>query len=419
MNMKVLIIDDDRLIQLIAQDLIREIDSNIKIEALTNPEKAMNFIETYHPDIILLDIIMPKISGLKLLKEIRSISAYDNIQIIMLTSMDDRESFNKCFLYGADDFISKPINELEFAARFQAAAKTRIYASYLEETNLKISEQHNELIMLYKKLQDTQFHIVQKEKMASLGELAAGIAHEINNPISFISSNLQTTSIYLKKLLQNSATQEIKDKLANEIFLMLEDSAQGIERISRIVGSLRLFARTGYEEMERELIDLNLLVGEAAFILKPKAEQNNISIIHCADNASYVLCNRYDIGQVILSIVTNSINALEKTQNDHKQLIMSTFSENNYACIRISDNGPGIPEELKSRIFDPFFTTSEVGSGLGLGLSISYDIITNKHNGMLNLEEENPYFPEGASFLICLPKDSEASANKKECHLLA
>ena len=409
--MKILVVDDDRFNLTVANNFIKETSVEYQVTTCNNPLEVKKLMDENNFDIILLDIVMPGIDGIHVLKQIRSNPEYDNVQILMLTSLTDNDSFKKCFEYGADDYINKPIKDVEFFARFKAAAKTRNNALMLKEMFERIKKQNKDLKELNKTLNDTQFHMIQKEKLAAIGELAAGVAHEINNPLGYVGSNLEVLSNFVlriqkmiaeyKELVQsvvsNSSIMEINEiseiitnlrELENKLkvnFVLKEleeiisDSRDGVNRVSKIVKSLQNFAKTGFED-EMILNDLNIIIDEATLLLN--SDLKNVARIEKKYGAiPNILCNRSQMGQVILSLITNSLQAIRSQNRLDGQIVIETFKAKDMVCCSISDDGPGVEKSIISKIFDPFFTTKEIGSATGIGLSISYDIIVKKYNG--------------------------------------
>ncbi|MEH1873976.1 GAF domain-containing protein [Nostoc sp.] len=276
-------------------------------------------------------------------------------------------------------------------------------------------EQTQKLTQALHDLKQTQTQLIQTEKMSSLGQLVAGIAHEINNPVNFIYGNINHVNDYTEDLLsildlylQNTpnTSPEIRDR-AFEIDLefLIEDLPKtlssmkiGIDRIRQIVLSLRNFSRLDQAEMKpvniHEGIDSTLLILQHR--LKAKPESPAIKLVKEYSNLPLVECYAGPLNQVFMNVISNAIDALEdyresQSKPDTSQITISTALgklEGNIksVVIRILDNGPGIPETLKARICDPFFTTKPVGKGTGLGLSISYQIVVDKHGGVFKCD---------------------------------
>jgi signal transduction histidine kinase len=280
-----------------------------------------------------------------------------------------------------------------------------------------------------KKLKSTQAQLIQTEKMSSLGQLVAGIAHEINNPVNFISGNITHISEYTRDLLKlvelyneefPNSTDRIRNKTEEiDLEFMLEDLPQvinsmqiGSNRIREIVLSLRTFSRL--DEADMKEVDIHQGIDSTLLILKnrlkAKPQHPEIHIVKDYGNLPLVQCYAGQLNQVFMNIISNAIDAiesyhgqqsLEEINNNLSQIkIHTAITDDNLVRIRIIDNGPGIPKNIKSKLFDPFFTTKPIGKGTGLGLSISYEIIVNKHSGNLQCRSE---IGKGTEFLIDIP----------------
>ena len=309
----------------------------------------------------------------------------------------------------------------------------------LSQANLlsQTREQAEQLTQTLKDLQKAQIQIIQSEKMASLGQLVAGVAHEINNPISFIQGNLEHAQQYNKDLVealrlyqQNypEPVRKVKQFLDTiEINYILEDlpnlfqSMQtGTDRICEIISSLRNFSRLDEAEFKR--VDIHEGIDSTLMILKNRLKEASksadIQIVKDYDQLPLVECYPGQLNQVLMNLLANAIDALEeynqkRTAEEIKakpaRIRISTSTINQeWVEISISDNGVGMSKEMYSHIFDPFFTTKPVGKGTGLGLSISYQIITEKHGGKLYCHSEPG---EGTEFVIEIPLSQNSSNN--------
>jgi GAF domain-containing protein len=294
-------------------------------------------------------------------------------------------------------------------------------AELLEQTQ----RQKEELRYTLKELQQTQSQLIQSEKMAGLGQLVAGIAHEINNPISFIFGNITYLTEYTENMLkllqmyqksyprpkaeirEQTAKLDI-DFIAEDLPKMLNSMMMGADRISELVLSLRTFARL--DEAEMKPVDLHEGIESTLLILKhqlqPAPNSVAIEVIKEYGNLPRVTCYAAQMNQVFMNILNNSIDALKglmahsKITDKPKIWIRTKVTEANMIQIRIADNGRGIPEELRSQIFEPFFTTKQPGQGTGLGLSISYQIVVDKHGGQLTFVSQPG---QGCEFCIEIP----------------
>jgi len=277
---------------------------------------------------------------------------------------------------------------------------------------LKLEKEKTEQAL--QELKQTQAQLIQTEKMSSLGQMVAGVAHEINNPISFIYSNLPHAKEYLEGLTEliklyqkyhpevadeiNQKTQDIDLEFIVEDFHDLMISMQsGADRIQKIVLGLRSFSRL--DESDQKWVNIQDGLESSLMILQ--ANLQSIQVIEKYTRVSNVFCYPSEINQVFFQILENAIDALSEADIIDPTLWIETQDlSRDMVQIRIADNGPGIEESLRSRIFDPFFTTKPVGRGTGLGLSISYQIIVEKHKGQLLC---NSIPGKGAEFLIQLP----------------
>ncbi|WP_071515099.1 ATP-binding protein [Geitlerinema sp. PCC 9228] len=296
----------------------------------------------------------------------------------------------------------------------------------LQASELAARNQAIELENTLRELQETQAKLVQQEKMSSLGQLVAGIAHEINNPVNFISGNITCAQEYIQDLVHilalyrqelSQPSQDLEAAIEHaELEFLLEDlpnllnSMQiGSKRIQDIVISLRTFSRLDESETKEadihECIDSTLMILQHR--LKGKPHHREIQIIKQYDKISPIDCYPSQLNQVFMNLLANAIDAVEDSKCQHTAdnppqiTIQTELLDSDRIGIRIRDNGVGIPESIHTKVFDPFFTTKPVGKGTGLGLSISYKIIVEKHNGTMVCQSQPN---QGTEFTIELPR---------------
>ena len=290
----------------------------------------------------------------------------------------------------------------------------------VQEALKQEQKRREELNMAITNLKGAQSQLVHSEKMASLGQLTAGIAHEINNPINFISSGMKSiefTVDVVKDILAkydeleqgldkaDEVMREVKalkidqeyEEIMAEFDVMVRDVNYGVTRTIEIVKGLRVFSRLDEEEKKNANINENL---DATLVLLRNQTNNRIKLSKFYDeNMKEIDCYPGQLNQVFMNIINNAIQAIPEEREDG-EIVLYTEESADDVCIRIKDNGVGIPKEVKNRIWEPFFTTKAVGVGTGLGMSITYSII-EKHHGRIELESEEG---KGTEFIITIPK---------------
>jgi signal transduction histidine kinase len=425
--MKVLVVDDSHFNLSVAKRYLEDIPAISQILLCDDPRQVKDILDEYNIDILISDLMMPALTGFDLLKLLRADKKYDDMPIIMLTSIDDMESYKKCFDLGAFDYINKPINTVELHSRLKVAIESKNSSNNLKSLLEVTKKQNEELKEMNAKLTEAKFSLVQSEKMAAIGQLAAGIAHEINNPMGFISSNFDILHKYFVRIREflNQLEKKLSDKtittedamislqteireqydslkinpILNDLDSIFSDSANGIQRITDIVKSLRVYARSSRDD-EKSTTGLLDLIQQVILITNNEVKYVAKIELNVPDDIT-LYCNRIQIGQVFVNIIVNAAQAIKsQSRNTLGKIRIKAKQIEQEIIIEIVDDGPGIPEENLLKIFEPFFTTKEIGQGTGLGLSISYDIIVNKHNGSIDVKSE---LGKGTAFTIILP----------------
>ena len=352
---------------------------------------------------------MPGIDGFETCQQLKQNPDTAKIPVIFITALSDVENMAKGFSLGAVDYIGKPFQELELLTR----VKTHLQLKQLnQDLEKRVEERTQSLEKALAQLQESQLQLIQQEKMSALGNLVAGVAHEINNPIGFVSGNLAEMRQFVTDLVehvalyqQHTADAEIKKHAAkidlsyllDDIPKMFNSMEKGCDRIRDISSSLRIFSRLDKDEK----IDFDLHEGldSTLLILSPrlKAKGDHPAVAIKKDYADLpeVKCFPGQLNQVFMNILANAIDAMEsknqgksyeEIEADPNQIEIKTEWLGNQVCIHIRDNGTGMSEDVQRQAFNYLFTTKAIGKGTGLGLAISRQIIVDNHGGQITVD---------------------------------
>ncbi len=376
----------------------------------TDGESAIEQAEYAKPNLILLDIMMPGIDGFETCRRLKANPITENIPVIFMSALSETTDKVRGLEIGAVDYITKPFQKDEVIARLKLHLKLSLLTYNLEQ---QVEQRTGELSQSVEQLKQAQLQLIQSEKMSTLGQLVAGIGHEINNPIGFIAGSCGNIEEYMNDIfslvklqqekLADSDDEEIEE-LIKEIDLeyLMEDLPklmnsmhQGINRLIDISLSLRTFARTDIahqvEYQIHEGLDSTLMLLKHR--LKDIGNRPRIDIIKSYSEIPPITCYPGQLNQVFMNIIANAIDAFDDlhSANNSKEnlpyritIATSVDSTQNTISIIIEDNALGMTPEIQERIFEQSFTTKPVGKGTGLGLAISHQIIVEKHCGKID-----------------------------------
>ncbi len=424
-NSLILVVDDSYTNLLIISDLLKY--SGFDVAIASDGESALQQVECKPPDLILLDLVMPGIDGFEICKRLKSNPSTSDIPVIFMTGMADTDSKVKGFELGAVDYIIKPFQSAEVLARLKTHLQLRNFTKTLE---FRVAERTSALTQALEELKTSQTQLVQQEKMSALGNLVAGVAHEINNPLGFIGGNLQPAIEHIQDLLHiidlykiyypqpvpelQAEISEINlDFIRDDLPNLIASMEEGVLRIRDITTSLRTFSRGDSDR--QVLCNIHDCINSTLIILKHRlkstANRPDIQVIKNYAKLPLIQCFSGPLNQVFMNILANAIDAIDESNygrtlanilaNPNKIDIQTSLSEDgNSVIIEIKDNGVGMSPTTQEKIFEHLFTTKAVGQGTGLGLSIVKEIIIEKHGGNI---EVNSSLGKGSEFVITLP----------------
>ena len=414
---KILVVEDDSATRLfLKRDLQIE---GYQVTVAKDGAEGLLQATQIQPALIICDWVMPLMDGMEVCRRIKADPNLATTFFILLTSRGEAIADRVAGLdAGADEFLSKPIDPNELQARVRAGLRQY-------NLNRQLSQANQQLSQTLQELQQTQAKLIQSEKMSSMVQMVAGMAHEINNPVTFIYGNLNHASVYIQNLLElinlyqkyyPNPDAEIEkhagaidlEFVAHDLPNLLASMKTGAQRIFQIVQDLRNFSRLDEAELKR--VDLHEGLDNTLAFLQHRldSESNNfqIKVVKEYGNLPLVECYPRQLNQVFLNIITNAIDFLEESHSQ-KNLspkpmiqIITKLIDSDRVQIKIVDNGPGMTENVRKKLFDPFFTTKPVGKGIGMGMSISYQIVVEKHGGQLRCISAPG---QGAEFIIEIP----------------
>lgn len=383
-------------------------------------------------DCILMDIVMPGMGGREACRRIKTVQGIRDIPLILLSSKSDRESMVEGLGAGADDYVGKSADFEVLRARvraqlrrkqfqeekrriqselrdreFEAAEARAALALAQTKANLlgELEAKHRELETAYRELKSTQVKLVHSAKMASLGQLVAGIAHEINNPLAYALSNLSSVADWIVQI-HPSVVEHLNERELtkwSKIGSRVGSANEGLNRVKELVLKLRTFSRL--DEGEFKNINIVDSVESVVAFLEHRLGPDLI-ITRDYGELTELDCFPGSLNQVLMNLVANAIEAIEGPG----EITITTEHDENWFRIKVRDTGTGLPPGAEEKLFEPFFTTKPVGVGTGLGLSISFGIMQS-HQGSISARNH----PQGGSeFTLEIPRDLAARLKASE-----
>ena len=408
-----ILIVDDQTDNLKVLATVLDFAGYANVSCLSDSRNLLRIFEEVQPDLILLDLHMPHVDGVAAMDQLATvISGDDYLPILVLTGDHTSEAKEKALSHGAHDFLSKPLNRTEVTLRVRNLLQTRHLHLQLKAQNASLEQQvcertklADELGRTNQKLRETQAHLIHSEKMSGLGQLVAGIAHEINNPLAFVINNIFIVQETLGKLAAQSA--ELPPEAFTKVGKMqarISDAHAGATRVKELVSKLRTFSRL--DEGTVKTINIHESIESVLLFLRHKME-GRIEVERDYGQVEMLTCLAGELNQVLMNIVANAIDAISSNDktDGHGRITIGTGQQNGDFVIRVRDTGKGIPEEIRNRIFEPFFTTKPIGQGTGLGLAISYGIM-RAHQGSMEFSTQAG---EGTEFILKIPITSMPS----------
>ena len=415
---RILVVDDEEPIRKLFAACLSD---QYECDTAGSANEALERLAETPYSLVISDVMMPGRNGVELLREITS--HYPETAVIMVSGVDRSQRVRDALSLGAADYLIKPCELEVLSIAVERALERRRLQCTARKYKADIEKQNKELALRAAALQRLQAQIIHSEKMASLGQLAAGVAHELNNPAGFIYGNMallkdqvaglrELLNAYDQVELPHNAAALIEplkirigyDNLVEDLHSIVADCLEGAERIRDVVQNLRLFSRL--DEADLKQVDLHEGIESTIRLLSQYYSSGRVVIRRDFGELPLVSCYAAQLNQVWMNLLANAAQAVA----EKGEVRITTKLDGTWAVIAIQDSGCGISQELQARIFDPFFTTKPVGEGTGLGLSISYGII-ERHGGTIAVESAPG---SGATFTIRIPTAPNIAAPKPQ-----
>ncbi|MEO5857764.1 MAG: ATP-binding protein [Pyrinomonadaceae bacterium] len=393
---KILVVDDSAVVR---RSLVRALRDAYECSEAGTVLEAFELLRSNEYALVITDIIMPGLSGTELLRKV--IEAYPRTAVIVVSGIDRPQRALDAVRLGAFDYLIKPFDSDVLALTVSRALEHRSLLINAKRYKADLEARNEELIRGKKQLQRLQAQIVQNEKMASIGQLAAGIAHELNNPVGFLYGNLDLLGTCVNDLARvvrfyeyvdlpseiAQAAESFKEQIGyartvSDLDSIIADCREGAERVRDIVQNLRTFSRLDEAELKRT--DIHEGIDSTIRILSRYFSVGTIELVRDFGELPAIEAYSAKLNQVWMNLL---VNAAQACGSNPGRVTISTRATDGKVCVAITDTGCGIDPAVAGRIFDPFFTTKSVGDGTGLGLSISFGIIED-HGGTIKVKSE-------------------------------
>ena len=420
---RVLVVDDSATYRTIVAEMLE--NEGASVEQAADGKKGLEILSKKRFDCIVLDMHMPGMDGDEVCRRFneRRLAAEHPAVVLMMSAEETKDNMARAIDAGADDFVGKSSDPTVIRARINALLRRKFF----QEENQRIFEElkskemeamraraekemaearaalverleaaNAELEAANRKLKEAQVQLVHSEKMASLGQLVAGIAHEINNPLSFVTNNLFLIGEGMEKLVE-SAESELPQSAhgrLEKLRVQIKDAATGLDRVKDLVLKLRTFSRLDAGVFGK--MDIEESVDMVLKFLHHKIK-DRIQIMTEYGKTRILDCYPGELNQVFMNLIANAADAIE----DAGSITIRTEEQAGMLLFRVKDTGCGISDDAKGRIFEPFFTTKPVGSGMGLGLSLAYSVV-QAHEGEIDVTSSPG---EGTEFVVSIPLD--------------
>lgn len=399
--MRVLIAEDNAVMR---RMLVRTLERwGYEVAEAENGKLAWDLFQRQSYELLLTDWVMPELDGLELIRRIRAANNRRYVYILLLTALSEKSDLVIGMEAGADDFLVKPVDHNELRVRLREGERIITLERELAEQN--------------RQLRETQAALVQSEKLAGLGQMAAGMAHELNNPIAVVANNLAVLKRDVGAALEilrlyRSADQHVQQAdselgrqiaaLAEECDLpwiesqtadLLERSTASLKRVRDIVQNLRHFARL--DEAELDVIDVGVALQAVADMARHEFDSRGVALLVKSQPGLAMECEPAMLQQALLNLLDNALQA----SCEGGAVRLQATGDDAHAVIEVVDDGCGIAVDDLPHVFDPFFTTRPVGGGQGLGLATAHGIVRN-HGGTIHVTSE---VGKGSTFRVQLP----------------